>query len=207
MSLAYPFGIIRIFYRVESRKLRLFFMEKEALVRGILEAIGEDPDREGLRGTPGRVVRSWGDLFSGYGIDESDVLTTTFLEGACREQVIESGIQFYSTCEHHMLPFFGTVSIGYLPRDRVVGASKLARLVDMYARRLQIQERLTTQVAEAIVRCLDPAGVMVVVRAQHMCMTSRGVRLQDVKFTTSAIRGLYSESSALRNEFLMLERA
>lgn len=181
-------------------------MDRAELVRELLKTIGEDPDREGLRGTPGRVSRAWDTLFSGYGKDEAEVLKTTFVEGSCQEQVIERRIQFYSTCEHHMLPFFGTVSIGYLPKDRVVGASKMARLVDMYARRLQIQERMTTQIAEAMVRQLDPAGVMVVVRAQHMCMTSRGVQLQDVEFVTSAIRGRYEVSGDLRNEFLLLER-
>lgn len=181
-------------------------MNRIELVRELLKTIGEDPEREGLKRTPERVAKAWDTLFSGYGKDAAEVLKTTFVEGSCHEQVIERKIQFYSTCEHHMLPFFGTVSIGYIPKDRVVGASKMARLVDLYARRLQIQERMTTQIAEAMVLHLDPAGVMVVVRAQHMCMTSRGVQLQDVEFVTSAIRGRYEVSGALRNEFLMLER-
>lgn len=177
-------------------------LDIEAITR-ILTAIGEDPNREGLLKTPERVVKSWGKLYGGYDEDPAEVLKTVFVEGSCDEMVLLKDIEFYSTCEHHMLPFFGRAHIGYIPSGRVVGVSKLARLLEVYARRLQIQERLTTQVAEALVTHLSPKGVMVVMEAQHFCMTARGVEKQDSIMVTSAVRGQFLEVPT-RNEFMQL---
>ena len=172
-------------------------------VRNILIGIGENPDREGLRETPARVERAYGEIFAGYGVDPADLLKT-FTEGACEDMVMLKRCEFYSTCEHHLFPFFGHVSIGYIPNGKVIGVSKLARLVDCYSRRLQIQERMTTQIADAIFHGLDAKGVMVVCEGQHFYMTSRGVRKHDALMVTSAIRGVFKTSDALRNEFLQL---
>lgn len=175
----------------------------EASVVRQLEFIGEDPNREGLKATPARVVRSWGELYGGYKKNPADVLRT-FSEGACDEMVVLKAVDFYSTCEHHMMPFFGTVSVGYVPKGRVLGISKVARLVEIFARRLQIQERLTTQIAEAMAKTLQPLGVMVVTRAQHLCMMARGVGKQNAIMTTSHCLGLFREDMKARDEFLKL---
>ena len=167
-----------------------------------LEYIGEDAAREGLRETPARVVRAWDEMYAGYRTDPA-ALFKTFQEGACREMVVLREVDFYSTCEHHLLPFYGTVSIGYLPNERVIGVSKLARLVDVFSRRLQIQERMTTQIAEAIRRHLEPDGVMVVCRARHLCMMARGVKKYAPEMVTSAIRGSF-EKPEVRAEFLSI---
>ena len=172
-------------------------------IKRILIAIGENPDREGLKETPARVERAYGEIFAGYGVDPADLLKT-FREGACEDMVMLKRCEYASTCEHHLLPFFGHVSIGYIPNGKVIGVSKLARLVDCYSRRLQIQERMTTQIADAIFHGLDAKGVMVVCEGQHFCMTSRGVRKRDALMVTSAIRGVFKTSDALRNEFLQL---
>ncbi len=177
-------------------------MIKES-IKNILKAIGENPDREGLLDTPARVERSYNKLFGGYKQSASDVLKTSFKEGSCDEMVILKDIEFYSTCEHHLLPFFGAISIGYLPADKVVGVSKLARLVEVYARRAQIQERLTTQIADSIMQELDAKGAIVICEAQHFCMTARGVEKQKSKMITSALRGKFNEA-AVRQEFLQL---
>jgi len=174
------------------------------LVSNMLSHIGEDVGREGLRGTPARVVRSWRELYAGYAVDPASVMTT-FTEGACREMIILRRAEFFSTCEHHLLPFYGTVSIGYLPAGRVIGLSKLARLVEIFARRLQIQERMTAAIADAIVAGLTPEGTMVVCRARHLCMMARGVRQADAEMVTSAIRGTF-ERESVRQEFMALER-
>ena len=179
-------------------------LDIEAITR-ILSAIGDDPQREGLLNTPQRVIRSWEKLYGGYKEDPADVLKTVFVEGACDEMVILKDIEFYSTCEHHMLPFFGRASIGYIPSGRVVGVSKLARLLEVFARRLQIQERLTAQVADALVTYLTPKGAMVILEAQHFCMTARGVEKQDSIMVTSAIRGIFS-TPEVRAEFMSLVR-
>ncbi len=171
----------------------------------IIRAIGDDPSREGLVETPQRVVRSWEKLFGGYKTDPKEILSRTFDAGGYNEMVMLKHIEFYSTCEHHMLPFFGKVSIAYIPRTRVVGVSKLARVVEAYSRRLQIQERLTVQIADAIEEALEPLGVMVVVEALHMCMVARGVEKQESKMVTSVVRGLFMEATA-RNEFFNLKR-
>lgn len=174
----------------------------EKNIKEIFKFIGEDPEREGLLGTPDRMIRSWNKLFGGYKKDGKKVLSTTFVEGTCDEMVILKDIQFYSTCEHHFLPFYGKVSIAYIPNGKVVGISKLARLVEAFSRRLQIQERMTTQIADTINNVLEAKGVMVVVEGQHFCMTSRGVEKQESKMVTNAIRGAF-EDSEVRQEFLM----
>ena len=163
-------------------------------VRDLLIAVGEDPDREGLVNTPDRVARMFAETLSGSQLCADDVLTTTFDIGH-DELVLVKDIELYSTCEHHMVPFHGVAHVGYIPGvdGRITGLSKLARVVDVFARRLQVQERLTTQVADALVRLLDPRGVIVVIEAEHLCMSMRGVRKAGSRTTTSAVRG------ALRN--------
>lgn len=175
----------------------------EDTIRFILDYIGEDVAREGLRNTPARVIRSWAYLFKGYK-EDPEKLMTVFTEGACDEMVILKGVEFYSTCEHHMLPFFGTISIGYIPRGRVIGVSKLARLVEVYARRLQTQEKMTSQIASIIMRQLKPLGVMVICQAKHLCMIARGVQKQNSVLVTSAVRGVFREKIEAREEFLRL---
>lgn len=162
----------------------------ERAVRDLLVAIGEDPDRDGLRDTPARVGRAYAEMFGGLHMRAEDVLTTTFDMGH-DEMVIVRDIPMYSTCEHHLVPFHGVAHIGYIPNEngRITGLSKLARLVDVYARRPQVQERLTTQVADALVRVLEPRGAIVVIEAEHLCMSMRGVRKPGSKTTTSAVRG------------------
>jgi GTP cyclohydrolase I len=163
-------------------------------IRDLLVAVGEDPDRDGLQDTPQRVARMYAETLAGGTMRAEDVLNTMFDIGH-DELVLVKDIDIYSTCEHHMVPFHGVAHVGYIPGvdGRITGLSKLARLVDVYARRLQVQERLTTQVADALVRLLDPRGVIVVVEAEHLCMSMRGVRKPGARTTTSAVRG------ALRN--------
>ena len=168
-----------------------------------LQYIGEDVMREGLRGTPDRVIRSWEKLYGGYLTNPKELLESAIFEdGACDEMVLLRDIEFYSTCEHHMLPFFGKVHIGYIPSGKVVGVSKLARLVECFARRLQIQERLTESIAKVIDSVLNPKGVAVVIEAQHTCMTSRGVEKQNSIMTTSSMLGVLRTSGEARSEFL-----
>jgi len=159
-------------------------------VRELLIAVGEDPDREGLRETPARVARAYREIFAGLTMDARDVLTTTFDLGH-EEMVLVRDIEVYSTCEHHLVPFHGVAHVGYIPGadGRITGLSKLARLVDVYARRPQVQERLTSQVADALVEVLDPKGVLVVVECEHLCMSMRGVRKPGSRTVTSAVRG------------------
>ncbi|MCL2888125.1 MAG: GTP cyclohydrolase I FolE [Elusimicrobia bacterium] len=172
----------------------------EKNIKEILAYIGENPDREGLLETPRRVVRSWERLFGGYKQNPESVLKT-FVEGSCDEMVVLKDIEFYSTCEHHFQPFFGTISIGYLPNKRVLGVSKLARLVEIYSRRLQIQEKLSAEIADSLMKHLNPLGVMVVCKAQHLCMSSRGVEKHKAVMITSAIRGVFKKPE-VRAEFL-----
>jgi GTP cyclohydrolase I len=181
-------------------------MSAEELVRDIIAAIGDNPSREGLIDTPKRVVKSWKELFSGYAKDPAEVLGTTFDGAGYNEMVILKDIELYSTCEHHMIPFYGRAHIGYIPGERVVGLSKLARLVEVFARRLQIQEKLTDQIASSIEQILQPRGVMVVIQAKHMCMCARGVGKQSSSMVTSAVRGLLKEDLKSRAEFLELIR-
>ena len=162
----------------------------ERAVREILHALGEDPDRDGLRDTPARVARAYAELYGGLGQEPEDVLTTTFDLGH-DELVLVKDIEVYSSCEHHLVPFSGVAHVGYVPAEdgRITGLSKLARLVDVYARRPQVQERLTTQVADAMVERLQPRGVIVVLACEHLCMTMRGVRQPGSRTVTSAVRG------------------
>lgn len=171
--------------------------------RRTLEYIGEDTTREGLIETPARMRRAYDEIFAGYKTDPRSLLKT-FTQGACEEMVILKHCEFYSTCEHHFFPFFGHVSIGYLPSDRVIGISKLARLVDCFSRRMQIQERMTTQIADIIESELNARGVYVVCEGVHFCMTSRGVRKRDASMVTSAIRGIFRDNPQARAEFLEL---
>lgn len=177
-------------------------MEKE--IRKILEALGEDPEREGLRDTPRRVRKSWEFLTRGYKQDIKDVINGAIFEEPCYDMIIVKDIEFYSMCEHHMLPFFGKCHIGYIPKGKVLGVSKLARLVDMFARRLQIQERLSRQIANGISDAIAPEGVGVVIEAQHLCMLMRGVEKQESFMTTSAMLGSFRREQPTRMEFLKL---
>lgn len=170
-----------------------------------IEYIGEDPNREGLRETPARVVKSWSKLFGGYKASLEDVFKT-FEEGACDELVILKDVEFYSTCEHHLLPFYGKAHIGYIPDGKVIGVSKLARLLEVFARRMQIQERIGEQVTTALMEHLHPKGAICVLEAQHHCMTSRGVEKQDSVMVTSSIKGAFKQIET-RAEFLSLIKA
>ena len=175
-------------------------------VGSILDAIGEDPEREGLARTPRRVAELYSDLFSGLERDPSEVLETTF-DGTDAGLVAFANLPFFSMCEHHLLPFIGTASIGYLPDGRVVGASKIGRALDILARRPQMQERLTVQVADAIVDTVQPKGVGVVLGAEHLCMSLRGVKKPGTKMITSAYRGALETDLALREEFRAMTRS
>ena len=175
------------------------------IVTRTLQRIGEDPGRDGLLDTPKRVVKSWDEIYAGYQMDPVEILSTRFdNEEKYNQMVLLKNIDFYSMCEHHMLPFFGKVHIGYLPKDKVVGISKLSRLVDCFSRRLQIQERMTQQIANAIQQELDPMGVAVICEAQHLCMVMRGVKKMNAYMTTSALKGVYEDDTSARQEFLML---
>jgi GTP cyclohydrolase I len=178
----------------------------EQAVRMILEAIGENPDRDGLLDTPKRVARMYAEAFEGLYIDEEKYFETVFSEDH-EEMVLVKDIPFYSMCEHHLVPFFGKAHVAYIPRGgRVVGLSKLARAVEAVARRPQLQERITSTVADAIVRKLDPQGVVVVIEAEHMCMTMRGVKKPGAKTVTSAVRGIFEKDAAARAEVFSLIR-
>ncbi len=169
----------------------------ERAIRDLLVAIGEDPQREGLQDTPARVARAYAEMFAGLHSTADEVLTTTFDIGHA-EMVLVRDIEMYSTCEHHLVPFHGVAHIGYIPNEngRVTGLSKLARLVDVYARRPQVQERLTTQIADALVRILQPRGAIVVIEAEHLCMSMRGVRKPGSKTVTSAVRGIFLQPTS-----------
>ncbi len=177
----------------------------EAAIRELLIAIGEDPEREGLLNTPARVARAYRESFEGLQQDPTQVLTTIFDEGH-DEMVLVRDISFASFCEHHLLPFMGTASVGYIPNDagEITGLSKLGRLVEVFARRPQVQERLTTQIADALEQNLNPRGVIVVVQAEHLCMSIRGVRKPGAVTVTSAVRGQFRTSVATRSEAMSL---
>lgn len=177
----------------------------ERAIREIIEAVGEDPHREGLKDTPGRVARMFAELFEGLHSDPKEHLRIGF-EAGHDEMVILRDIPFYSVCEHHFMPFHGIAAVGYIPDGRIVGLSKLARLVEGYARRPQLQERLTSQVADALMEALHPDGVAVVIEAEHLCMTQRGVKKPGSRMVTSATRGLFRQNQATRAEFLSLVR-
>ncbi|MGZ4523021.1 MAG: GTP cyclohydrolase I FolE [Mycobacteriaceae bacterium] len=179
-----------------------------AAVRELLLACGEDPDRQGLVDTPARVARAYEEMFAGLYTDPDEVLSTTFDEGH-DGLVLVKDIPMYSTCEHHLVPFHGVAHVGYIPGSsgRVTGLSKLARVVDLYAKRPQVQERLTGQVADALMRRLDPRGVIVVIEAEHLCMAMRGIRKPGSTTTTSAVRGQFKTSAPSRAEALALIRS
>jgi GTP cyclohydrolase IA len=180
--------------------------ELAALVRRQMELLGEDPDREGLRRTPVRVAESLAFLTKGYELNPETVLNDALFEAASDEMVIVKDIDFYSMCEHHMLPFFGKCHIAYLPRKKVIGLSKLPRLVDVYARRLQIQERMTYDIANTVKKLINAQGVGVVIEAQHLCMMMRGVEKQNSYAITSAMLGGFRTDPRTRSEFLELIR-
>jgi len=177
------------------------------LIIQILKAIGDDPGREGLKDTPYRVVKSWKELFEGYKQNPKEILSAVFEDGMnvmTDEIVMCKNIPFFSMCEHHMLPFSGVAHIGYLPSKKVVGLSKLARLVDCFGRRLQIQEKMTSQIADSLMENLQPQGVGVIIEAQHLCMQCRGVKKTGSVMVTSAMRGKFKSQSVTRSEFLSL---
>ena len=179
-------------------------MQKQ--IKDILIEIGEDPDREGLVKTPERVEKAWQYIMRGYKQNLTDVVNGAVFEAESDDMIIVRNIEFFSMCEHHMLPFFGRCYVGYIPKKKILGVSKIARIVDMFARRLQIQERLTRQVADAVMECVDAEGVGVVCEAQHLCMQMRGVEKQHSVMTTSAMIGSFRKEAETRQEFLKLIR-
>ena len=180
-------------------------MDQESIrqaITDLLSAIGENPKREGLRRTPDRVARMYGELLEGYRQDANELVNDALFEVKYDEMVLVHDIEFYSLCEHHMLPFLGRAHVAYLPRNKVLGLSKIPRIVDMFARRLQVQERMTRQIAECINELLNPLGVAVVIEGLHLCATMRGVKKHDARMTTSAMLGAFRNSLATREEFL-----
>jgi GTP cyclohydrolase I len=201
--------LIRLNHSAKSRSARTSRVERptrtdaEEAVRVLIRWAGDDPDREGLTGTPARVARAYREWYSGYDEDPRDYLQRTFEEvGGYDEIVLLRNIRFESHCEHHMAPIIGRVHIGYLPRNRVVGISKLARMVDVYAKRLQVQEKMTAEIASCLASVLKPHGVGVVVEAAHECMTTRGVHKSDVTMVTSQMLGVFRSQPQTREEFL-----
>jgi len=180
--------------------------EFERLITAMLVRIGEDPHREGLKRTPMRVAKAMDFLTSGYSQTVEEVVRGALFSDDAREMVVVKDIEFYSLCEHHMLPFFGRAHVGYLPHGKVIGLSKIARVVDLFARRLQVQERLTTQIADALMAALGAHGVAVVLEASHACMMMRGVQKQSSTTTTSAMRGGFERSTRTRAEFMSFIR-
>lgn len=178
-------------------------MTPEDAVRRLIRLAGDDPEREGLLETPERVVRAYKELFAGYSQDPATILKT-FTDGVCDEMVVVRGVQFVSMCEHHMMTFTGTAHVGYLPSGKIVGLSKLARLVDVYARRLQVQERLTVQVTAALMDYLKPKGAGCIIEASHSCMSCRGVMKQNAVMVTSSLVGAFRDDPRTRDEFLKL---
>ena len=180
-------------------------MDQESIrqaIRNLLTAVGENPEREGLRRTPDRVARMYGELLEGYRQDPNVLVNDALFEVKYDEMVLVHDIEFYSLCEHHLLPFLGRAHVAYLPRNKVLGLSKIPRIVDMFARRLQVQERMTRQIAECIDELLNPLGVAVVIEGLHLCATMRGVKKHDARMTTSAMLGAFRNSLATREEFL-----
>ena len=175
----------------------------EKLIKELLVEIGEDPSREGLLKTPERVAKSYKTLFSGYNIDPASIITV-FDDEKYDEMIVVKDIEFYSFCEHHMLPFFGKAHIGYIPNGKIVGLSKIPRIVDIFSRRLQNQERITQQVATCLMELLQPKGVGVILESKHLCMMARGVEKQNSVVRTSAMKGIFKEKDNTRSEFLEL---
>ncbi len=176
------------------------------MVRQWIEAIGEDPDRAGLENTPQRTADAWAYMTRGYKQDPTSILNDALFEVEANHMVIVRDIEIFSLCEHHLMPFFGVCHIGYIPNGKVAGVSKLARLADLFARRLQLQERLTDQIARTLMDVLQPEGVGVIIEARHLCMMMRGVEKQNSRMVTSAMLGSFHDSVATRNEFLHLSR-
>ncbi|MBE3043072.1 MAG: GTP cyclohydrolase I FolE [Planctomycetes bacterium] len=185
-----------------AAKSKIDISEVQSAVQRILQAIGEDPGREGLKRTPERIARMYAELLSGYQMDPVLVVNDALFEVKYDEMVIVRDIEFYSLCEHHMLPFMGRVHVAYIPDGKVLGLSKIPRIVDLYARRLQVQERMTRQIADFIRDLLHPQGVAVVVEALHLCMSMRGVQKHNARLTTSAMHGAFRANLATRQEFL-----
>ncbi len=177
----------------------------EQAVRLLLEAVGEDPEREGLLGTPHRVAEMYEEILAGIGQDPLPLLSVTFQEHH-KEMVILRDIPLYSLCEHHLLPFHGTAHIGYIPRGRIVGLSKLARVTDLLSKRLQVQERLTSEIADALVESLNPVGCGVLIEAEHLCIAMRGIQRPGARMVTSAMRGSFRENPSTRAEFMAILR-
>lgn len=178
-------------------------MENKKAVEQILYAVGEDPQREGLLETPKRVIESWSQLYSGYEQNPEDIMKT-FKEGACDDMVLLKNIEMYSMCEHHMLPFFGKAHIAYIPDGKVIGISKLARLLEIYSRRLQIQERIGEQITDALMQYIQPKGAACIIEAQHFCMMARGVQKQNSVMLTSSLKGAFIKEISTKNELLSL---
>ena len=191
-------------YRKEERYNEEALEKLQGHYGEILRLIGEDPQREGLVKTPERVARAWGELTQGYGQDAAQVLLSAKFKEEYKQMVIVKDIELYSLCEHHLLPFFGKAHVAYIPNGHITGLSKIARVVDIFSRRLQVQERLTVQIRDCIQQSLDPMGVAVVIEAAHTCMQMRGVQKQNSVTTTSAFTGVFMNQSKTREEFIHL---
>ena len=176
----------------------------EANTKNLLELLGEDPLREGLINTPKRVAKAWDFLTKGYSENLDELINNAIFEGESKDMVIVKNIEFYSLCEHHMIPFYGKAHIGYIPDGKIIGLSKLARITDLFSQRLQVQERLTNQIAQCLQEVLNPRGVAVVLEGKHFCMLSRGVQKQNSIATSSSMLGIFREKESTRNEFLKL---
>lgn len=190
---------------IEEHNVNLINIDIESAKRAVyslLQAVGEDPGREGLRNTPDRVARMYAELLSGYEVDPAKIINGALFNITYDEMVLVRDIEFYSLCEHHMLPFLGRAHVAYIPAGKVLGLSKIPRMVDMYARRLQVQERMTRQIADFLQEFLEPQGVGVVVEAVHLCSMMRGVKKHDARMTTSAMHGAFRANLATRQEFL-----
>ncbi len=174
----------------------------EEAVRTILENVGEDPDRQGLAGTPDRIARMYDEVLSGYRVDIDALVNNALFDVEYQEMVLVRDIEYFSMCEHHMLPFYGRAHVAYIPTDKVIGLSKIPRIVEMFARRLQVQERMTRQIAEALDEVLQPQGVAVVLEGSHMCSMMRGVKKEHPRMVTSALLGAFKEDERVRAEFL-----
>ena len=178
------------------------------LIHSLLSVLGQDPNRDGLRGTPQRMARMYAELLSGYDEDVDALVNGALFDVEYEETIVVKGIEFYSLCEHHLLPFFGQAHVAYIPGESVIGLSKIPRIVEMYARRLQVQERLTQQIADELEGVLRPRGVAVIMEGTHLCTAMRGVRQQDARMRTSVMRGQFQEDPTLRQEFLQqIQRA
>lgn len=176
----------------------------EMNTKNLLELLGEDPSREGLLNTPKRVAKAWEFLTKGYNENLDELINNAIFEGVSKDMVIVKNIEFYSLCEHHMIPFYGKAHIGYIPDGKIIGLSKLARITDLFSQRLQVQERLTNQIAQCLQEVLNPRGVAVVLEGKHFCMLSRGVQKQNSIATSSSMLGIFREKESTRNEFLKL---